>query len=171
MTLTCLWFGQLTVAVQRQRRAVQWVEQQGGLVRYDWQYRATSAKGVVRCPGPPWLRAIVGDDYFQTVDLVNITSADVRDLSPLADLPQLRVLWVPGNRITDLTPLAELRRLEELYVFKNSLQDIAVVAHMPKLRVFSAQSNRIEDRTPLLGLHNIELCDLSDNPIDETLTH
>ena len=58
----------------------------------------------------------------------------VADLTPLAALEQLDVLYLPGNRITDLEPLLGLPRLTILEIWDNPLGPAALHEQIPALR-------------------------------------
>jgi hypothetical protein len=109
ITAIGIWLGVLTDKAQRQRRAVTRIREMGGWVAYDWQ---TTPHLTSHPPGPTWLRAMVGDDFFQEVTVVTFWDTAATDLSPLADLPHLKELSIPGPYVTDISPLAGLKQLE-----------------------------------------------------------
>lgn len=94
----------LSIVVNRaheKRKAVSGIVSCGGAVHYDCQSGAASAgdDGVVEIAfgsGEPdalkWLRRLLGDDYFQSLDAVAILQPDVRVLSSLPYLKRLRSL-------------------------------------------------------------------------------
>ena len=45
---------------------------------------------------------------------------NITDISALAELPNLRVLWLQDNNITDISPLTELTELVDLYLGDNN---------------------------------------------------
>ncbi|MBG30233.1 MAG: hypothetical protein CMI31_09575 [Opitutae bacterium] len=47
----------------------------------------------------------------------------ITDLKPLANLIQLNTLWLPDNQINDLTPLTKLTKLKMLYLNGNPIPD------------------------------------------------
>jgi len=80
---------------REQRKIVEWVLRQGGTVTYLWQSKKR------RSPtGPKWLRKLLGDEFFQTVISVRMSSRFSRTWSSL----------------NDVAPLGRLKSLEELYL-------------------------------------------------------
>ena len=75
-------------------------------------------------------------------------------------------LW--ANNISDLTPLAGLTNLGVLYLNDNNISDVTPLAGLTKLTVFDLRYNNISDVTPLAGLTNLTSLYLSWNPISES---
>jgi hypothetical protein len=52
----------------RRQQAVTAIENDGGIVKYDYQFRSYDRQSQVPTPaGPAWLRKMVGDDFFASV--------------------------------------------------------------------------------------------------------
>ncbi len=66
----------------------------------------------------------LGTEYVETEELY-INSNSISDLSPLAGLTNLTVLWLEGNNITDISPLAGLTNLTRLGLDNNSISDLS----------------------------------------------
>src|SRR5262245_48745990 len=67
----------LWIPIQRarnQKRAVEAIQRLGGSVEYD--YRAQDLK---EPPGPVWLRRLLGDDFFQSVYMIEFDGKDLAD--------------------------------------------------------------------------------------------
>ena len=101
LTIGCLWLGWQVDGVREQRRAIKAVEALGGIARYDWQpkllvYRKPGRKPVfllsnqieLTPAGPAWLRSILGDDFFQDVELVMFSTQFGFDESQLRNCIQ-----------------------------------------------------------------------------------
>lgn len=73
----------------------------------------------------------------------------ITDLTGLASLPKLRLLSIQANRIRDLSPLADVPDLEELYISYNALETLNGLEHNTKLRILEISNNKI---TSLKGL-------------------
>ena len=58
-------------AARRQREAVATIEKVGGVVDYDWEYDEgrTTFLANAHPPGPPWLRGLLGDEFFTQFDV------------------------------------------------------------------------------------------------------
>jgi len=57
----------------------------------------------------------------------------ITDLSPLADLPELRVLELPRSTVEDLSPLRALTKLRVLDVSRTRVADVTPLLDLPAL--------------------------------------
>jgi Leucine-rich repeat (LRR) protein len=89
----------------------------------------------------------------------------IRDLTSLAELPQLTLLSLYDNEITDLTPLAGLTNLAELQLYGNQIKDLTPLAGLTNLKRLFLSKNRITDVTPLTGLTKLEELNLGQNRV------
>lgn len=99
---------------------------------------------------------------------------DVSDLTPLAGLTQLETFSCYGNQVSDLTPLKDLANLRTLQCYENKIKDISVLIDLPKLTHIELINNQIEDVSPLAGFTgDMERLIISGNPVKnlEVLSH
>src|SRR4051812_18781583 len=68
------WMGNTIVRVKQQRASVTMIHAARGRVRFDYQWRLDQEP-----PGPEWMRILIGDDVFASVDAVTVDFADVKD--------------------------------------------------------------------------------------------
>jgi len=99
------------------------------------------------------------------LSLVYLNSSKISDISPLGGLSELRNLQLTNNRISDISPLANLTNLEELDLSRNRVEDISPLAGLTKLQKLNLSGNLITDISPLANLTNLEELDLSRNSI------
>lgn len=189
LTLVCLWAGKLSIDARRQKAAVEWVEDRGGLVRYDWQVDRQTNKLLTReNPTPAWLRTAFGDHCFQTavavslmqpvegsdystlaelpeVGFLQLSGTKIANLAPLASMKKLEVLLLGDNEIVDLRPLAELRQLKDLYLDNNKIVDLTPLSSLDRLATLVASNNQVIDLSPIGRLPNLTALDMSHNPI------
>jgi ankyrin repeat protein len=98
----------------REKRVAIEIEKLGGSVRHNWSEDEDDSP-----PGPPWLRAMLGDDFFTRVEGVDLSSksdltdADIPDLETLVDLEDLSLERSCASDIA-LSHLAGLKRLTSL---------------------------------------------------------
>ena len=123
LTVVCVWFGWQVSQVNQRRQAVAWVLEMGGLVRYDYEVgdegnTIPDAKPI----SPEWLR-----DFYHQVVMVDLTNAQVSDLSPLANLRSLKWLDLIDTPVRDLTPLANLKSLKWLSLGDTPVHDLTGV--------------------------------------------
>jgi len=88
--------------------------------------------------GPTWLRKAVGDEYFQTVDQVNLIDTDVTDewLQNLRMVPHIRLLYLRGTNVTGngLRHIGGLKNLEVLDLQERPGLTAEVLANLATLR-------------------------------------
>ena len=80
----------------------------------------------------------------------------VSDLSPLASLINLQVLFFPNNQVSDLSPLAGLINLHELSIDKNPISNLSPLRGLKNLTVLWMGDLQISDLAPLAGLINLK---------------
>ena len=98
--IACSWFAVRMKRARRQEEAVKAIREAGG---YVW-YGSSSTP-----PGPAWMRKLLGNDFFATVNLV-VSMGNDADLKLLKGLSNLRTLDLTNTHVTD----AELEALEGL---------------------------------------------------------
>ena len=88
------------------------------------------------------LRCHINEDVIHSIS--NITSlrhldlgkgsrSEIRDISPLGNLKNLRTLVI-GGTLRELSPIARLENLEELTIFSDVLSDISVLGELKRLK-------------------------------------
>jgi internalin A len=96
-------------------------------------------------------------------NLRDLTVCDTRvsDLAPLADLTTLQTLNVGGNtQIRDVTPLAGLTGLQELILYYTQVTDLRPLSALSKLQILHLGGTPITDLTPLSSLPALQRLDL-----------
>ena len=76
------------------------------------------------------------------------------DISPIAGLTQLRSLNLSACHIQDITVLANLTQLEQLNIGYNQISDIRPLRDLTQLTELKLHSNQITDITPLENLNH-----------------
>lgn len=101
ITVAAIGLGYITHRAREQRAAVARIKELGGRVHYDYQLKDNFA--AQEPPGWPWLRRLVGDEYFQDVARVMLDKTPVSD-SDLRVICKLRnpiVLHLGNTDISD----------------------------------------------------------------------
>lgn len=114
MTVAAIWLGYVTHRAREQRAAVAKVKELGGRVVYDYQM-ANTASANPTPPGWPWLRRLIGDEYFQDVGRVFLDRTPVSDadLLVICKLRQMQSIWLGQSNISN-AGLSSLERLAKL---------------------------------------------------------
>ena len=101
---------------------------------------------------------------------LTLGSNAIRDISPLAGLMQLRELHLGGNQIRDISPLAGLTELWNLALYRNQISDISPLTDLTQLKTLYLAENQISDISPLANLtqlRDLGFLGLGDNQISD----
>ena len=98
------------------------------------------------------------------LDLVHL---GIRDLKPLADLTQLRILRLDSNKITNLEPLHAIDGLWELSLSDNPVESLGPLGKMTKLQKLNLHGTRVSSLAPLVGLTELRKLQVSQFPLDK----
>ena len=99
---------------------------------------------------------------------LNLSGKIIKNLSPLAGLPNLKKLNLRGNvfrgnKIDDLRSLAGLTELVSLDLGYNEISDLSPLAGMTKLVLLDLEDNCISDLSPLASLTKLAFLNLDSN--------
>ena len=139
--------------VRHQRRIVAEVARYDARIQYDHELRGEAGP-----PGPRWVRALLGDDFFATVAGVEIVADRVTDetVAAVSALPHLKSLSLNAEGIDDLTlgRLALAGDLEQLTLHSTIVTDagLAQLAVLRRLTSLHLVAPRMTD----LGLIPLE---------------
>ncbi len=97
---------------------------------------------------------------------MNLGNNQVKDISPLADLINLRHLELAANVVESIAPLAELMRLQILNLSNNPVKDHTPLANLTTLTQLLLNNNQITDISPLANLTNLTHLYLTDNALE-----
>lgn len=180
-SILCSWFAARLAAARRQRAAmVALSELDGAWIWYDCHYDVGCAPVDVELRGPQWLRGLLGDDFFNHVARVNVSStvADDATLHHLMAFPKLRSLLLVNTRVTDagIARLEGLQSLEHLNLQGVTITDSSLVrlSALEKLRwLFLGDTGVTDEGVGYLSrLKALEGLDLSSTSItDRGLSH
>jgi len=152
LTLVCgVVLGLWVAPAERQRRAAEYVEGLGGGVRY-----ASEDEDGNRAP--EWLRRSVGDDYFRSVEEIDLRDTQVSDagLAHLENLTALERLYLSGTQVSDagLAHLESLTALKELNLGGTQVSDagLAHLENLTALKVLFLYGTQVSDA----GLAHLE---------------
>jgi hypothetical protein len=122
--IPCSWLALKMRQAKRQREAVAAIEKLGGGVLLS------------EPSGPKWLRSLVGEDFSQSVESVQLDNTQATDsgLEHLKGFSQLKFLSLYGTEVTDagLEHLKGLSQLQELDLRETNVTDSGL-AHLKGL--------------------------------------
>jgi hypothetical protein len=138
ISVPCALLGRKIERKRRERAALRTIEECGGFVRYD--YQSEEADGLqAEPPGPTWLRAVLGDDFFGEVTVFYSQIAGDAEMPRLKDalgqLPYLKEVDMCAVDVTDsgLANFAGLTRIETLDFMASTKITDAGLQHLKRL--------------------------------------
>ena len=116
----------------------------------------TGGHGRLRGGGSEWLRAqeelrLSDRDAYPPLDTMEQfyqfldRETGLRDLTPLARLPNLKRLYLNSTFVNDLAPLAELHNLEALDLSFSDVSDLAPLASLVNLTTLNLRGTAVTD--------------------------
>jgi hypothetical protein len=165
MTLLAVWMAHISHRARQQKLAVEMVRRLGGLAEYDYEgptffyssniSRRTRLTHVVFATpplhGPIWLRNFLGNDYFQSVEAIDLNGSLATDnnLSVLVGIPNLKMLSLNGTKITDdgLAYIKNLNKLEFLYLCNTSISNRGLehLKELTNLQILDISHTKVTD--------------------------
>ncbi len=116
MLVVCVALGWKVERARKQRDAVNWIQELGGSVSYDYEIDNNDRTiPNAEPPGPKWLMKQLGIDFFDDVVRVDLSEAtQVSDVTALSGLTNLKGLGLSDTPVSSVTALSGLTSLEEL---------------------------------------------------------
>ena len=142
------WLGVKVREARRQEADVAALLKLGGSAENDYDEDGQGNR--VQKPGPPWLRAVLGDDFFRDIigTELNETPATDADLEHLRGFAKIKWLHLDGTRITDagLDCVSGLTQLEILSLVRTQITDAGLehltrLTELGELHLYGAQSD------------------------------
>lgn len=107
---------------------------------------------------------------LKRLQVLHIHTNQLKNINPLATLPDLKVLSIGRNQIKSLEPLSSLHKLEYLDFSINKIKDLLPLINLTKLETLICMNNSIESLTPLKRLVNLSSVDISNDLITSQVT-
>jgi Leucine-rich repeat (LRR) protein len=170
MTIACLALGYWVHRANRQRAAMKWVLENGGLAWHEYRFDEEGAFIETSSPVPVYLEPLLDEHYLSPVTVVwcEVPSADgFAEIGPLANFDQLEKLRLNFMETRDLTPLANLTELRHLELEDTKVRDLTPLAELKNLEYLDLDGTAISNIEPLRGLSNLESLELGDTPVSD----
>ena len=142
--------------LHKRRSAVEAIKALGGHVSYNYQFDANNSPIEGNSPGPDWLCRLAGDDFFASVVGVSLSRRDIADVTPLADLPNLKWVGLSTTSVSDLTPLAELADLRKLDLLTTQVSDLSPLSKLTNLEGLILDNTAVRDVSPLAEMSKLQ---------------
>ncbi len=104
-----------------------------------------------------------GIEKLTRLEELRVSLNRITDLTPLAGLHNLRILWLGSNQINDIAPLAGLVHLEFLTLDFNRIVDLSALSGLINLRELGLAHNSLGSLESLSGLSRLKKLVLSQN--------
>lgn len=104
---------------------------------------------------------------LKKLELLYMWGTPVTDISPLSHLTKLKIFHGSYSRISDISPLARVFALEQLFLPGNGITDIKALANLSQLNILNLDNNSITDISPLAGLVELKTLSLKNNLITD----
>lgn len=103
---------------------------------------------------------------FVSVDSLNLSgNRQIRQLAPLAELRDLKILDISNTSITNLAPIANITFLESLNLANTPTADIKFIKYADRLQILDISATQIEDISELLNLKSLRTLRAEKAPI------
>ena len=159
----CLLLALLTLRVNSQRDAVQWIRDHGGDVGYaietDENFQFRQPADVKKQP-LGWLTDYVGVDFISGVVSVILPDGNLTDVSTLSKFPGLRRLAIGKNGLTDASFLKDFNQLQRLSIRDNPVSDLSPIAGL-KLQRLDIRGTAITDLSPIQNTETLKRLDMT----------
>jgi hypothetical protein len=100
-------------------------------------------------------------EWRPLIGILELNDSDIADLTPLAGLGELRMLWLNQTPVADLAPLAGLDGLKYIFLEDTHVTDLAPLAGLTRLQTLRLSGTQVSDLSPLAGLTSLRVLALS----------
>lgn len=102
------------------------------------------------------------------IEELNLSSnTEIKDISSLGKLTELRVLHLEGCAVEDISVAENFKKLEELYINNNKVKSFQAIKNLTTLEKFFADNCGVSDVSPLAKLENLTHLQLVNNSIED----
>ncbi len=112
------------------------------------------------------------NDLSPLAELKNLRSlgcsgTEIADISPLSGLRNLEMLDCSVTCVTDLSPLKGLCNLREIYCSGTQVADLSAISDSRNLEILFCTETKVEDLSPLGELHNLQSLGFRATPVSD----
>lgn len=118
---------------------------------------------VYRLAVPSGVKTLSDLKKLTNLEYLDISNAQITDITSLSYLKNLRVLYLQRNNISDISPLKGLTGLEVLSLNGNRISSISSLSALTSLTELYIRDNIITDYSPLVNLKKLNILYLKGN--------
>lgn len=105
-------------------------------------------------------------DGLRNLKKICLSNSGIDDLSPLANLSDLRLVRIGGNpNLYDLSPLSSCKNLEKIVANDTAVTDLSPLKNLPQLREITLSNTKVTDISPLAEIPTLEMIWLYGTPV------
>ena len=108
-----------------------------------------------------------GIEYFPNLTQISIQLSYIKDISPLADLLELREIYISECPIDTIPDLSRCRNLKYLTIMSSNISDLTPVTAISSLKELQMGGNRITSVAPIKDMDSLEKLNIVGNPITD----
>lgn len=127
-------------------------------------YKSDLAK-VYRLKIPAGYKTLNDLKMLTNLEYLDLSNTKLSNISSLASLKNLRVLYLYRNTIKDISPIKGLTKLEILSINGNKVSNISALACLTNLTELYIRENIITDYSPISKLKNLNILYLKGNKL------
>lgn len=110
-------------------------------------------------------QASYGIKYFKNLEVLNLSSNNLKDASFISNLENIKDLDLSDNEFDDLSSIVNCESLERLNMANNKLVSITKLQYLHQIQYLDLSNNNIENISPLSSLYTLESLLLDHNKI------
>jgi Leucine-rich repeat (LRR) protein len=145
LSVPLVWVGCELDQRRREKAVVAWIVELGGQV-YFHSGNQNGSHPLVISDERNWWEQTKDNWLGEWVQAVLLDNTQVIDLSPLAELKNLKRLDLWSTEVTDLSPLAELKMLKELELQQSQVSDLSPLFELKNLSYLGLMTTPVSDK-------------------------
>ena len=113
------------------------------------------------------IQNIDGMQYFTNAPQINLSSNQIKDITPLKKLTKLEGLYLNQNSIRSVDALADLTNLKTLFCSNNQIEDISSLSNLSKLNALWMANNCLSSFDVVKNFKNLTNLRIENNNISD----
>ncbi|MDX2070068.1 MAG: hypothetical protein SFV55_16695 [Haliscomenobacter sp.] len=102
-------------------------------------------------------------------ELILSENKNLKDISILAALPNLKMLNLYDTQVNNISPLSNLVHLEDLVLARTAISDLSPLSGLMNLKILNANETQITELFPLITLSDLTEIDISRTNVEDLM--